>query len=225
VTRHPREYRLANPAVAGENRAVEHLSRERLEAGLDHVRESPQNHGRLVLVVRRPEVGQRDLPAEAILDQVTGLEGDNWLTRGSSSTPDGSANPDKQVTLINARLAELVAGGTERMPLAGDQLFLDLDLSVDNLPAGSLLAVGEAVLRVSEAPHHGCAKFIERFGTEAIRFVNSPIGRQLRLRGMNTRIVVPGTVRVGDWAVKVGAQPVPVAQATPTTANQAIAER
>jgi hypothetical protein len=204
VSRPGLEYRLANLAVAGENRAVGHLSRERLEAGLDHIRESPQNHGRLVLVVRRPEVGQRDLPEEAVLDQVSGLEGDNWLSRGSSSTPDGSANPDKQVTVINARLAELVAGGTDRMALAGDQLFLDLDLSVDNLPAGSLLAVGEAVLRVSEAPHTGCAKFIERFGTEAIRFVNSRLGRQLRLRGMNTRVVVPGTVRVGDLAVKAG---------------------
>ena len=183
---------------------MEHLSRERLEAGLDHVRQSPPDHGRLMLIVRRPEVGQRDLPEEAVLDQVTGLVGDNWLTRGSSSTPDGSAHPDKQVTVINARLAELVAGGTERMALAGDQLYVDLDLSVDNLPAGSLLAVGEAVLRVSEAPHTGCAKFMERFGVEALRFASSRIGRQLRLRGMNTRIVVPGTVRLGDLAVKAG---------------------
>jgi hypothetical protein len=204
---------------------VEHLSRERLEAGLDHVRESPQNHGRLVLVVRRPEIGRRDRPEEAVLDQVTGLNGDNWLTRGSSSTPDRSADPDRQVTVINARLAELVAGGTERMALAGDQLYLDLDISVDNLPAGSLLTVGEAVLRVSEAPHTGCAKFLERFGTEAMRFVNSRVGRRLRLRGMNTRIVVPGRVRLGDLAVKADAQRVPVTQATANTANHAIAER
>ena len=204
---------------------MEHLSREHLEAGLDHVRDSPQDRGRLVLVVRRPAAGQRDLPEEALLNQVTGLDGDNWLTRGSSSTPDGSAHPDKQVTVINARLAELVAGGTEQMALAGDQLYVDLDLSVDNLPAGSLLAVGEAVLRVSEAPHTGCAKFVERFGAEAMRFVNSRTGRRLRLRGMNTRIVVPGTVRLGDLAVKAGAQPVPVVQATGNTANQTIADR
>jgi MOSC domain-containing protein YiiM len=205
---------LANPAAASENRDVEYLSRERLEAGLDHVRESPQDHGRLVLIVRRPEVNRRDLPEEGVLNQVTGLEGDNWLTRGSSSTPDGSAHPDKQITVINARLAELVAGGTERMAQAGDQLYVDLDLSVDNLPPGSLLALGGAVLRVSEAPHTGCAKFMERFGTEALRFVGSRIGRQLRLRGMNARIVVPGTVRLGDLAVKAGAEPVPVTQAT-----------
>ena len=198
-------YRLANEAGAGENQGVEHLSRERLEAGLDHIRESPRNHGRLVLVVRRPEIDRREMPEEAILDQVTGLAGDNWLTRGSTSMPDGSANPRKQVTVMNARVAELVAGRTDRMPLAGDQLYVDLDLSVDNLPAGSLLALGEAVLEVSEDPHLGCAKFIERFGAEAMRFVNSRIGRQLRLRGMNTRIVVPGTVRLGDVAVKADA--------------------
>ena len=218
-------YRLANPAAATDNRAVEHLSRERLEAGLDHIRESPPDRGRLVLVVRRPRIGQRDLPEEAVLDLATGLEGDNWHIRGSSSTPDGSAHPDKQVTVINARLAELVAGGAERMALAGDQLYVDLDLSMDNLPAGSLLAVGEAVLRVSEAPHTGCAKFVERFGTQAMRFVNSRTGRRLRLRGMNTRIVVPGTVRLGDLAVKADAQRVPATQEAAKTANQAIAER
>lgn len=204
---------------------MEHLSRERLEAGLGHIRESPRDGGRLVLVVRRPEVDQRDLPEEAFLDQVTGLAGDNWLTRGNSRTLDGAADPNTQITVINARLAELVAGGTERMALAGDQLYVDLDLGVDNLPAGSLLAVGEAVLRVSEAPHTGCAKFMNRFGTEALRFVNSRVGRQLRLRGMNTRIVVPGTVRLGDLAVKADAQRVLATQATANTANQAIAER
>jgi MOSC domain-containing protein YiiM len=103
---------------------------------------------------------------------------------------------------MNARVAELVAGGTDRMPLAGDQLFVDFDISVGNLPAGSLLEIGEAVLRVSEEPHLGCAKFVERFGTEAMRFVNSRTGRRLRLRGMNTRVVVPGTVRVGDLVTR-----------------------
>jgi hypothetical protein len=147
-------------------------------------------------------VSQRELPAEAVFDQVAGLNGDNWLARGSKSTADGSADPDRQVTVMNARAAELVAGGRERMPLAGDQLYVDLDLSLDNLPAGSLLAVGQAVLRVSEAPHLGCAKFVERFGAEAMRFVNSRLGRQLRLRGMNARVVLPGIVRPGDLATK-----------------------
>lgn len=184
---------------------MEHLSRERLAAGLGTVRASPQDGGRLVLIVRRPATGERELPAEAVLDRVTGLAGDNWLARGSRSTPDGSADPQRQVTVMNARAAELVAGGTERMSLAGDQLFVDLDLSVGNLPPGSLLTVGQAVLQVSEAPHLGCAKFVERFGTEAMRFVNSRTGRQLRLRGMNARVVVPGAIRLGDLAAKAPA--------------------
>ncbi len=182
---------------------MEHLSRKRLMAGLDHIRGSPADRGRLVLLVRRPAPGERDLPSEAMLDLVTGLVGDNWLTRGSTRTADGSANPQMQVTVMNTRVAELVAGGTDRMPLAGDQLYLDLDLSVANLPAGSLLAVGRAVLQVSAAPHLGCAKFVDRFGAEAMRFVNSRLGRQLRLRGMNTPVLVPGAVRLADMATKV----------------------
>jgi MOSC domain-containing protein YiiM len=181
---------------------VDHLSRERLEAGLDRIRDSPQDGGRIVLIVRRPAVNERQMPAEAVLDQVAGLAGDNWLARGSRRTPDGSADPQRQVTVMNARVAELVAGGTGRMPLAGDQLYLDLDLSVGNLPPGSLLAMGQAVLEVSEVPHLGCAKFVERFGSEAMRFVSSRMGRQMRLRGMNARVVVPGTVRLGDLAAK-----------------------
>jgi MOSC domain-containing protein YiiM len=184
---------------------VEHLSRHRLEAGLGRIRDSPRDGGRVVLVVRRPAVGVRELPGAAMLDLADGLAGDNWLARGSNSTPDGSADPDRQVTVMNARVAELVAGGTDRMPLAGDQLYVDLDLSVDNLEAGSLLAVGQAVLQVSHAPHLGCAKFVERFGAEAMRFVNSRTGRQLRLRGMNTRVVRGGLVRPGDLAAKIRA--------------------
>jgi hypothetical protein len=181
---------------------MEHLSRQDLEAGLSHIRDSPQEDGRVVLIVRRPAVGVRELPTEARLDPAVGLAGDNWLTRGSSSTPDGSADPQRQVTVMNARLAALVAGGTERMPLAGDQLYIDLDLSAGNLPAGCLLAVGQAVLQVSAAPHLGCAKFVERFGAEAMRFVNSRLGRELRLRGMNTRVVQPGIIRPGDIAAR-----------------------
>jgi hypothetical protein len=184
---------------------MEHLSRERLMAGLGTIRDSPKDGGQLVLVVRRPAVNERDLPAEALLDPACGLDGDNWLARGSTSTPDGSADPHRQVTVMNARVAELVAGGTDRMPMAGDQLYLDLDLSVANLPAGSLLAIGGAVLRISEPPHLGCAKFVERFGAEAMRFVNSRLGRQLRLRGLNASVAVPGVVRLGDLATKAPA--------------------
>lgn len=177
---------------------MQHLSREYLEARLDKIRESPRDHGAVVLVVARPAVGLRELLAEAMLDPAAGLAGDSWLARGSSSTPDRSADPHRQVTVMNARVAELVAGGTDRMPLAGDQLYVDFDISMDNLPPGSVLAVGEAMLEVSDAPHLGCAKFVERFGADAMRFVNSRVGRQLRLRGLNARVVARGIVRPGD---------------------------
>jgi MOSC domain-containing protein YiiM len=206
---------------------VRHLSPERLLAGLDRVRDSPPDRGRVILVVRRPRTGQREVASQARLDLVTGLAGDNWLERGSRQTPGGSADPDKQVTVMNARIAELVSGGQDRMPLAGDQLFVDLDLSVANLPPGSLLMVGGAVLRVSAAPHLGCAKFVERFGADAMRFVNSRTGRKLRLRGMNTSVVTAGPVRPGDLAVKVasgvlpgGPSPAAAAAAGPARAGQ-----
>ena len=172
-----------------------HLSLDQLMEGLDHIRAAPTAQGELVAIVSRPAPGEREVLTEATLDHVVGLVGDNWLARGSKT---GAALPGSQVTVMNVRAAQLVADGTERMPLAGDQLYLDLDLSLDNLPAGSLIRVGHAVLEVSETPHLGCAKFVERFGAEAMRFVNSPLGRQLRLRGANTRIVVPGVIRVGD---------------------------
>ncbi len=177
---------------------MQHLAYQHLEESLSHLRDAPMDHGVVVLVVRRPAVGVRELPAEALLDPAAGLVGDNWLVRGSKNTPDGSADPQRQVTVMNARVAALVAGGPDRMPLAGDQLYVDFDISIDNLPAGSLLAVGEAVLEVSDTPHLGCAKFVERFGADAMRFVNSRVGRQLRLRGMNAKVLQRGSVRPGD---------------------------
>ena len=111
---------------------------------------------------------------------------------------DGSAHPGRQLTLVNARAIALVARDRDRWPLAGDQLYVDLDLSPENLPAGTRLAVGEAVIEVTDQLHTGCAKYTARFGPAAIRFVNQPTGRSLRLRGMYARVVVPGTVRAGD---------------------------
>lgn len=174
-----------------------------LEAGLDWVRASPADHGRLELVVRRPAVDERELLDEAELDEHEGLQGDSWRHRRSSATPDGSADPERQLTLMNARLASLVARRPERLALAGDQLFVDFDLSVENAPPGTRLRIGGAVVEVTPPPHLGCAKFVSRFGEEAMRFVNSPVGRQLRLRGANAKVVAPGTVRTGDPIDKV----------------------
>jgi hypothetical protein len=177
---------------------VEHLDTAALEAGLDRVRRSPVDHGTVELVVRRPAVDEREVLAVGHLDVDAGLVGDTWPARRSSRTADGSAHPDMQLTVINSRAARLVAQKPDRCALAGDQLHVDLDLSQVNLPAGTQLAVGSAVIEVTGQPHLGCAKFAARFGKDALRFVNSRAGRALRLRGLNARIVVPGTVRPGD---------------------------
>jgi hypothetical protein len=178
--------------------AVEHLDTAALQAGLGHVRESPPDGGTVELIVRRPAVDEREVLAEAALDVDAGLAGDTWQVRGSRRTADGSSHPGMQLTVMNSRAALLVAQDPDRRMLAGDQLYVDLDLSPVNLPAGTRLAVGSAVIEVSEEPHLGCAKFAARFGKDAWRFVNSRAGRQLRLRGLNARIVASGTVCHGD---------------------------
>ncbi|HVC76792.1 MAG TPA: hypothetical protein VND96_09785 [Candidatus Micrarchaeaceae archaeon] len=175
----------------------------RLEASLDQIRQAPPDAGTVELIVARPAVDQRVVVTEARLDLANGLEGDTWRTRGSSRTTDRSADPDAQLTLMNARVAAAVAGGRERWPLAGDQLFVDLDISIANLPPGSRVQIGSAVIEFSEPPHTGCAKFVARYGIDAQKFVNSATGRELRLRGANCRVVVAGTVRSGDVVRKV----------------------
>ncbi len=180
------------------NHTVQHLDTAALQAGLGYVRQSPRETGLIELVVCRPAVDEREVLAAGTLDVTFGLVGDNWPIRGSSSTADGSAHPEKQVTVMNARAALLVAQDPDRRMLAGDQLYVDLDLSPAHLPAGTRLEVGSAVIEVTAEPHLGCVKFAARFGTDAWRFVNSRAGRELRLRGLNARVITTGTVRPGD---------------------------
>jgi len=171
-----------------------HLSMDELEAGLHEILCAPRDGGALEMIVRRPGVGQREISFEAQLDVEHGLVGDNWALRNAPRRP----NREAQLTLMNARVTALVAQDRDRWPLAGDQLYVDLDLSEANLPAGSRLGIGTAVVEVSALPHTGCAKFVARFGRDAMTFVNAPRHRELRLRGMNTRIVSSGVIRVGD---------------------------
>ncbi len=171
------------------------MTAQQFEAGLELIRQSPKDEGVLEMIVRRPNVEEREILEEGALDLAEGLVGDTWKMR--------RAHCDFQITIMNARAIALVAQEKARWPLAGDQLFIDLDLSSENLPTGTKLAIGTSVLEVSPAPHNGCKKFAARFGEEAVQFVNSPVGKQLHLRGINARIVKPGVVRVGDLARKV----------------------
>jgi MOSC domain-containing protein YiiM len=200
MTRH---LETASGAPTNLDRADAHLTTmhrtpEQLEAGIAAIRESPRDQGTLDWIACRPAVGERTVLDTAALDVDGGLVGDSWTARPSSKMPDRRPHPDAQVTLMNARVIALIAGDRDRWAIAGDQLYVDLDLSLDNLPAGTRLQIGDAVLEVTALPHTGCAKFSARFGSEALRWVNTPTGRALNLRGIYVRVVTAGQVRRGD---------------------------
>ena len=154
------------------------------------------------LIVRRPAVSEREVLEVGELSVTDGLVGDTWNRRGSARTGDGLPHPEMQLNIMNSRVIALVAQDTERWPLSGDQLFLDMDLSADNLPSQTRLALGSAVIEVTAQPHTGCKKFVERFGLDAVKFVNSTVGRELNLRGINARVVQAGVIRVGGVAAR-----------------------
>ena len=182
---------------------VSYLSTAELEAGLDHIRRSPKDQGTLKMIVRRPNLDEREVLNEGELSIIEGLVGDTWKVRGNPHLSDSSAHRSRQITVMNARSVDLLAQEKARWPLAGDQLYIDMDLSDDNLPPSSRLAVGSAILEVSALPHNGCNKFSSRFGEEALNFVNSPEGKRLHLRGINTRVIQEGIIRVGDIVRKI----------------------
>ena len=170
-----------------------------LESALDHLRAAPTDAGRVTLVVRRPETLARELLDEAVLDEVDGLVGDNWLSRATSRAVAAGRHLDAQVTVMSSRMVGLLGDTDDERAQAGDQLYVDLDLSHDNLPAGTRIAVGDdVVLEVTAKPHAGCKKFLSRFGEDAVAFVNNEEGSRLRLRGLNARVLRGGVVRVGD---------------------------
>jgi len=180
-----------------------HLTFAELEAALPEALQSPADNGRLDLIVRRPAVGRRDVLEAGELDLATGLVGDTWNIRSSTRRTDGSPHPEMQINVMNSRVIAMIAGEQTRWGLAGDQLYIDFDISAQNAPPGTQLAIGSAVIEVTAQPHTGCAKFVQRFGVDAMKFVNSPTGRELHLRGINARVVVPGPIQTGDRVRKV----------------------
>ncbi|MEJ2128170.1 MAG: hypothetical protein P8X81_04950 [Woeseiaceae bacterium] len=184
---------------------VAQLSKDELEKGLDDILQSPRNAGSLELIVRRPAVDEREVLAAGHLDTGQGLVGDSWLERGSRHTADGTADPEMQLNIMNSRVVALVAVDPDRRALAGDQLYLDMDLSYDNLPPGTQLELGDAIIEVTEPPHTGCKKFAARFGKDAMVFVNSGMGKTLNFRGINAKVIRSGDIKQGDVARKVTA--------------------
>ena len=182
---------------------AEHLSMAELEAGIEYIRQSPKDQGVLRMIVRRPTVDEREVLSEGTLDPQEGLVGDSWSVRASKHAQDGKPNLYAQITIMNARAIALLAQTEQHWPLAGDQLYVDFDLSDQNLPPGTRLAIGSAILEVSAEPHSGCKKFSARFGVEAMKFVNSPEGKQLHLRGINTKVIQVGAIRIGDTVKKI----------------------
>ena len=168
---------------------------EEIEAELAQVIESPKDNGVLNLIVRRPNEDEREVLETGELDIEKGLVGDDWLI------DDG--NFESQIAIMNSRLIDLIAQDENRWQLAGDQLFIDLDLTDENLPHGSKLQIGAAILEITPQPHNGCKKFVERFGLDAMKFVNSPIGKQFHLRGIYAKVVQSGTIRQNDLVKKI----------------------
>ena len=184
-------------------KTMKHLTTSELEAGLYEVSRSPKDAGVLEMIVRRPQVGEREILDEGHLDLAEGLVGDSWKLRTSRRTADGTPHPDMQLNLINSRLVALVAQDRSRWHLAGDQLYVDLDLSEANLPPGTRLSIGSAVIEVTAEPHTGCSKFVERFGLDAMKFVNASERKDLHLRVINARVVRSGVVRAGEAVNKL----------------------
>jgi hypothetical protein len=180
-----------------------HVSEADLHAGLETIRNSPKDQGLLELIVIRPKDLERVVLPECRLSARLGAHGDMWADGCWKTLPDGSPHPDVQITLMNSRCIALVAQEKSRWPLAGDQLYVDLDLSDDNLPVGQRLAIGAAILEITDTPHTGCDLFSERFGPAALAFVNSPIGKQLHLRGIYAKVIRDGHVKTGDRVTKI----------------------
>ncbi|MGL4648680.1 MAG: MOSC domain-containing protein [Caldilineaceae bacterium] len=184
---------------------VTHRTTAEIEAAAAALGPAPLDVGTLELIVSRPLENERLVLERGLLSTEVGLEGDSWLPRGSRSMPDGRANPAAQLTLMNSRVIHALAPNRTDWPPAGDQLFVDLDLSESNLPAGQRLAIGDAIIEVSALPHTGCAKFTARYGHDAIRYINGPDGRAERRRGLNARVLVSGPIRTGDLIRKLPA--------------------
>ncbi len=189
---------MPDPAVV-----TGHRNRAELAAALPDILAAPRDGGRLELIVVRPRPGERLTPDRVALSRAAGLAGDHWSAGCWRTTEDGAPHPDVQVCLMSARCIRAIAGPRANWAPAGDNLFLDMDLTPDNMPPGTRFALGGAELVVTAEPHNACQAFVDRFGRDAAVFVNTGAGRRHRLRGIYARVTRDGEVSLGDRARKL----------------------
>lgn len=182
---------------------VRNLSLDELNSGLSEIRRSPKNYGVLEAIVIRPAENKRVSLQQCQVSSDLGIHGDNWADGCWLALPDGRPHPDVQVAIMNARAIALIAQAKDRWPLAGDNLYVDLDISDENLQSGQKLAIGSSVFEITDVPHNGCKKFAERFGKDAVKFVNSPDGKLFHLRGIYAKVIQAGSISVGDRIQKL----------------------
>jgi hypothetical protein len=179
-----------------------HLSLEELQSHLDSIKQSPQDDGILKAIVIRPVSNERVGMESSVVTPDGGVHGDRWAKQAWLNLPEEELEPKAQITVMNSRAAEVIARNRARWPLAGDNLYVDLDLSEDNLQAGQQLSIGSAVFEITPQPHNGCGKFEQRFGAEALKWVNSEEGKHHHLRGIYIKVVKAGVINVDDTITK-----------------------
>ncbi len=152
---------------------------------------SPRGAGTVELITLRLGGGRHECPARVAVSPELGVHGDRWSEKRGR-------NPGAQVTLMNARVARLLAADAAPLDVSGDNFLVDLDIGEEALPVGARLRIGAAIIEVSALPHAGCKKFRDRLGAAALDWVNAVSNQSLRLRGVNCRVIAAGEVAVGD---------------------------